>query len=93
MEYPDFPFPKNCKSFLRHEDVLNYLIDYSTHFDLRKFIEFNTKVKYILPVFDHDDDDETKSKRSNSPNWRVSTINSEGVETTMEFNSVVICTG
>ena len=89
MEYPDFPFPKTSRTFLRHEDVLNYLKDYCVHFGLRKFIKFNTKVKNVAPVFNEDNDE----SKISCPIWRVTTVDEEHTERISEFSSVVICNG
>ena len=44
MAFPDFPFPASPESFLHHTKVLGYLQAYAEHFQLEKFIRFNTKV-------------------------------------------------
>ena len=41
MAFPGYPFPENLPSFIRHEDVLKYLEDYSQHYDLQKLIKVN----------------------------------------------------
>lgn len=39
MAFPGFPFKTSLPSFIRHEEVLNYLQEYSSHYDLQKFIK------------------------------------------------------
>ena len=36
MAFPDFPFPSEWNSFLSHQQVLKYLEDYASHFDLKR---------------------------------------------------------
>uniref|UniRef100_A0A2C9JSD5 Flavin-containing monooxygenase n=1 Tax=Biomphalaria glabrata TaxID=6526 RepID=A0A2C9JSD5_BIOGL len=50
MAFPDFPFKSGRPSFVTHEVVLDYLEDYTSHFDLFKHIKFQTLVKWIQPV-------------------------------------------
>jgi cation diffusion facilitator CzcD-associated flavoprotein CzcO len=48
MAFPDFPFESSDESFVHHSKVLDYLEAYAQHFQLKKFIRFNTKVVSIL---------------------------------------------
>jgi cation diffusion facilitator CzcD-associated flavoprotein CzcO len=48
MAFPDFPFVSSDESFVHHSKVLEYLEAYAQHFQLKKFIRFNTKVVSIL---------------------------------------------
>ena len=50
MEYPDFKFPANKRSFVKHKDVLEYLKAYATENDLHEHIQLNTKVQSITPI-------------------------------------------
>ncbi|XP_013404525.1 flavin-containing monooxygenase FMO GS-OX-like 4 [Lingula anatina] len=52
MAFPDFPFEKDGRSFLKHEEVLDYLEKYADHFNLKKYIKFLTEVKHVDPVKD-----------------------------------------
>lgn len=44
-QYEDFPFDHNVSDYPSHEELRNYFQSYAKHFDLYKFIEFNTLVK------------------------------------------------
>lgn len=39
MEYADFPYPKNLKSYLTQPQVLNYMERYVEHFNLTALIK------------------------------------------------------
>ena len=39
MAFPDFPFSQSLPSFMKHEDVLNYLKEYASNFNLLEFIK------------------------------------------------------
>ena len=86
MQFPDFPFPESIRTFSGHEDVFNYLRDYCDHFDLRQFIKFKTKVKHVAPVLN-------EKGHSNKMLWKVTTVNEDNIETTVDFNAVVVCNG
>jgi hypothetical protein len=45
MAFPGFPFKTSLPSFIRHEEVLNYLQEYSSHYDLQKFIK--VRIQFI----------------------------------------------
>jgi hypothetical protein len=47
MCYPSFPFPPSTPLFPKASVVHTYLEDYSHHFDLKKFIRFNTVVQNV----------------------------------------------
>jgi len=87
MGFPDFPFHDNINkdtSFLHHTEVLEYLETYKKHFDLEKFIKFNTVVSRVNPITESEDD--TK--------WEVTTkcLKTEQIETNF-FDSVMVCNG
>merc|ERR1719369_1482000 len=73
MAFPDFPFPQNQDgSFLHHSEVLEYLETYKKHFDLERFIKFNTVVSKVNPVV-----------TENNTKWEVTTkcLKTENCET------------
>ena len=44
MAYPDLPFPSSItESYVGHKEVLDYLQEYASHFDLEKYIRVRTK--------------------------------------------------
>ena len=68
------------ESFLHHTEVLAYLESYADHFDLKKFIHYNTTVKHVKP--------------ESSSEWNVTVENLEtGKLTTLKFEAVVVCNG
>lgn len=79
MAFPDFPFPASKESFLHHTEVLAYLESYADHFDLKKFIHYNTTVKHVV---------------HSNKEWNVTVENLEtGKLTTLKFEAVVVCNG
>lgn len=55
MSFPDYLFPEKGRSYLHHEEVLQYLENYADHFNLKKFIKvgiilfkYNTTVLMVL---------------------------------------------
>lgn len=82
MAFPGFPFKTSLPSFIRHEDVLNYLQEYSSHYDLQKFIKFGTYVQQVRPD-------------CNGKKWHVSYSNVEqqDVTETETFDAVMVCNG
>lgn len=44
-EFSDFPWPdRNNSTFPSHLEILDYLLSYANHFDILKFVKFNSKV-------------------------------------------------
>jgi cation diffusion facilitator CzcD-associated flavoprotein CzcO len=81
MAFPDFPFPSTNHSFLHHTEVRAYLDKYTDHFDVRKYIRFNTSIRHVSPV-------------NNSAGWMITVENlSTGETTTSNFEAVVVCNG
>ena len=81
MEYPDFPFAEDKKSFVRHYDILEYINNYAEEFAVKDHIKFNSKVSNITPV---GDGDEIK--------WKVTAVDDSTVSEDA-YDSVVICNG
>ncbi|GFO34733.1 flavin-containing monooxygenase [Plakobranchus ocellatus] len=50
MAFPDFPFSDDLPSFIKHEDVQNYLEDYADNFDILQYIQFQRRVCQVRPV-------------------------------------------
>lgn len=44
-EYLDFPMPEDYPDYPSHKQVLDYFRNYARHFDLEKYVQFNTEVK------------------------------------------------
>jgi cation diffusion facilitator CzcD-associated flavoprotein CzcO len=52
-EYADYPMPADYPDFPSAEQMRAYLADYADHFDLRRHIQFNTRVEFCRPLNDH----------------------------------------
>jgi cation diffusion facilitator CzcD-associated flavoprotein CzcO len=52
-EYADYPMPADYPDFPSAEQMRAYLADYADHFDLRRHIQFNTRVEFCRPLHDH----------------------------------------
>uniref|UniRef100_A0A914KPW3 Flavin-containing monooxygenase n=2 Tax=Meloidogyne TaxID=189290 RepID=A0A914KPW3_MELIC len=81
MAYSDFPPPPEWPNFMHHSYVQKYLEMYAKHFDLIKYIHFNTEVIEVRRV---EEDDQDLFKK-----WSVSL--SSGI--TKIYSAVLICTG
>ena len=80
MAFPDFPFQDLEESFVHHSQVLDYLKQYCEHFQLERFIQFNTMVEKVKP--------------SEDTKWTViSKCLKTSQETVEEFDSVMVCNG
>ncbi len=42
--FSDFPMPEHYPHFLKHEQYLEYLLDYARHFNLKEHIKFGISV-------------------------------------------------
>ncbi|CAL1541028.1 unnamed protein product [Lymnaea stagnalis] len=87
MAFPDYPFPEDLPSFVRHKDVQKYLEDYTAHFNLSQYIKFLTIVKWIEPVVDETSQFKFK--------WAVTTCNvlNQAEEVTQIYEAVLVCNG
>ena len=85
MAFPDFPFPSEWTSFLSHQQVLKYLEDYASHFDLYKYIHFNSAVSSVCPLTAED---------SRKPQWEVVVTDADTKESqVLMFEAVIVCNG
>ena len=83
MTFPDFQFPDELRSYLTHSQVHQYLEDYTDHFSIRDFIQFNTQVVKVAPLQEN-----AKEK------WKVTVKDLKSKnETTTIFDAVVVCNG
>jgi len=48
MPFAGFPFDKKLPSFMTHQQVLEYLDNFAEHYDIKRHIQFRTKVKKIV---------------------------------------------
>ncbi|BFZ19496.1 hypothetical protein BsWGS_22535 [Bradybaena similaris] len=86
MAFPDYPFPE-LPSFITHEQVEKYLEDYAAHFNLLKYIKFQTIVTLVEPISDNTNQFGTS--------WKVTTrsVTDLSQENTSVFDAVLICNG
>src|SRR5690349_7478703 len=52
--YSDFPPPKDFPNYMHNGKVIEYLQMYVAHFNLRRYIRFETAVKTIRKADDYD---------------------------------------
>ncbi|KAL4589378.1 hypothetical protein LXL04_002284 [Taraxacum kok-saghyz] len=94
-QFSDYPWAQtdDNSSFPSYAEILDYLDSYANHFDLLKFINFDSKVTEIKFVGDH----ETvayQSLSSGKPMWEVAVHNTKS--DTIQwyaFEFIVVCTG
>ncbi|XP_076957145.1 putative flavin-containing monooxygenase 1 [Bidens hawaiensis] len=84
-EFSDFPWPlRDNSSFPSHTEILEYLNSYATHFDLFKFIKFNSRVIEIRLANDQPE----------KPVWEVAVqTNGSGDIQWYGFEFIVMCMG
>ncbi|XP_077997050.1 dimethylaniline monooxygenase [N-oxide-forming] 2-like [Glandiceps talaboti] len=78
--FSNFPFPKEYTPFMTHQKVLMYINDYAKHFDLRKYIQFNTTVSKV------------EKNEDGGKYWKI-TIQKDESSTEEYFDYVMMCTG
>ena len=85
MAFPDFPFPKDLPSFVKHTEIYKYLENYAEHFQLKQHIKFSTTVEMVEPL----------SQEDGLVRWKVKSRNllhKENSETEI-FDAVMVCNG
>ena len=88
MPFPGFPFPSDLPSFVHHTDMLTYLENYAQHYDLYKWIRFNTKVTLV----------KRRGIFGLNAKWDVSyrsltDVDDVSSSSTETFDKVVVCNG
>lgn len=79
MGFPDFPIPERERSYLTQAEILDFLDLYADHFDLRKYIKFNTMVMDVCPADNL---------------WKITYVDKPNGETIEKFyDAVMICNG
>uniref|UniRef100_A0A0A9Y5J2 Flavin-containing monooxygenase n=1 Tax=Lygus hesperus TaxID=30085 RepID=A0A0A9Y5J2_LYGHE len=79
MEYTDFPYDIQDKSYLTSEEVLDYLNKYTDHFNLRQHIKFNHLVKRVSPV---------------GKTWSLTALDlATNIEHVSLYDAVMVCSG
>ena len=70
---------------MSHQQLRQYLEDYSSHFDLFKYIHFKTIVTRVKPLTSSD---------SAKVTWEVAVEHAETKETRVHvFDAVIVCNG
>ncbi|KAK7095176.1 flavin-containing monooxygenase 5-like [Littorina saxatilis] len=84
MCFSDFPPAPELPNFMNQKQVWTYFNKYKEHFDLQKYIHFNTEVVSVSQANDFDQ----------SGCWTIKTRNHmTGKDTTNIFDGVLVCTG
>ncbi|KAL4000274.1 tripartite motif-containing protein 16 [Sarotherodon galilaeus] len=83
MCFSDFPMPADYPNFMHNSQLLQYFRLYAEHFDLLRYIHFQTTVRSVLQRPDF----------SLSGQWEVVTINKNGQEERHIFDAVLVCSG
>ncbi|KAK9102393.1 hypothetical protein Sjap_019647 [Stephania japonica] len=97
-EFSDFPWPqRDNSSFPSHVEILEYLNAYATHFDVLKFVRFNSKVVEVRFI-DPDQKISTTEVNANwfsgKPMWEVAVrLNQDNTIQWYAFEFLVMCAG
>lgn len=83
MCFSDFPMPADYPNYMLHSQLLQYFRLYAKHFDLLRYINFQTTVKSVTQRPDF----------SVSGQWDIVTVNSDGQEVRHIFDAVLVCSG
>lgn len=79
--FSDFLFKDEVQRFPSHEDMYEYLKDYSDHFGVTERIRFKSEVKELKPLFD--------PAKAEEPKWEITLVDGE----TFVFDEVCVATG
>ncbi|XP_032382374.1 dimethylaniline monooxygenase [N-oxide-forming] 2 [Etheostoma spectabile] len=83
MCFSDFPMPADYPNYMHNSLLLQYFRLYAEHFDLLRYIHFQTTVRSVAQRPDF----------SLSGQWDVVTINRDGEEERHVFDAVLVCSG
>ena len=86
IQYTDFEFAKDVPALCSHRDVRQYIEEYANHYELKKFIKFNSIVTEIKPY----------QKTENEVIWevRVNDVGKPEERGEMErFDAVIVAAG
>ncbi len=87
--FSDFPFPASLPDFPARAQVLGYLNDYATRFDLLKFIRLRSEVEAVAPS-EHPNQHSTGAQGD----WKVVHRTEGASEAKSElFDGVMVCSG
>ncbi|XP_043706850.1 probable flavin-containing monooxygenase 1 [Telopea speciosissima] len=98
-EFSDFPWPERDNStFPTYVEILDYLHNYATHFDVLKYVKFNSRVVEIRFIGDRETTNFRRGEYGNllssRPVWEVA-VQTKHSETLQwyAFEFVVVCIG
>ena len=77
-EYEDFSFKSSVSDYPSHKELKDYFQSYAKHFDLYRFIQFNTLVE--------------NCERLSKNKWEVTTI-CDNIKSVEVFTDLVVCNG
>ncbi|XP_041790492.1 dimethylaniline monooxygenase [N-oxide-forming] 2-like [Chelmon rostratus] len=83
MCFSDFPMPANYPNYMHNSQLLQYFRLYAEHFDLLRYINFQTTVRSVTQRPDF----------SLSGQWDIVTTNRDGKEERHIFDAVLVCSG
>ncbi|TNN33027.1 Dimethylaniline monooxygenase [N-oxide-forming] 2 [Liparis tanakae] len=83
MCFSDFPMPADYPNYMHNSQLLQYFRLYADHFDLLRYVRFQTTVKSVTQRPDF----------STSGQWDVVTTNGDGVKESHVFDAVMVCSG
>jgi hypothetical protein len=78
--FSDYPFPDNTPDYPHWEQMARYINDYVDHFDVRRHIRFNTRVRRAAQDADR-------------AAWTVETEDDAGTRATLRVRAVAVATG
>ncbi|KAH6937223.1 hypothetical protein HPB50_026008 [Hyalomma asiaticum] len=92
--YSDFPPHADCPNFMHHSGMLEYLRQYSEHFDLTSHIYFNHLVESIRRTSAAGIDESDGGQDGSERRWAVYGRNTTtGQKFTFHTDAVVVCSG
>lgn len=83
MCFSDFPMPAEYPNYMLNSQLLQYFTLYAEHFDLLKYIHFQTTVRSVTQRPDF----------ASSGQWEVVTISKDGGEERHVFDGILVCSG
>uniref|UniRef100_A0A671FLI6 Flavin-containing monooxygenase n=1 Tax=Rhinolophus ferrumequinum TaxID=59479 RepID=A0A671FLI6_RHIFE len=82
MSFSDFPFPDHFPNYMHNSKLMDYFRMYVRHFDLLKYIRFQTNVQSVRKRPDF----------SFSGQWDV-VVESDDKQETLVFDGILVCSG
>ncbi|CAM5160866.1 unnamed protein product [Natator depressus] len=82
MGYSDFPIPEDYPNYMHNSKVMDYFRMYAEHFDLLRYIRFQTSVLSVRKCSDF----------STTGQWDVIT-ETVGKQNSAIFDAILVCTG